>query len=662
MITSFLTKRQVLCQAISLQVPPNSSVIFFQSVLLRALALLPPLFLLTCFFLVAGGIEAQERTVDKEFLNAVEQRDIARINATLARGANINAKESINGHFALQYAINWPDENLVKLLLEKGADVNLTDSLGDTALIEAARGGGPEYVKIVSLLLSHGADVHVANDAAIFAAAKRAEPEVLRMLVDKGALVNAKDNNQKGDTVLMAAASGVSAKKLQMLLAAGADLKVSNDDGETALMKAVQLQHSVSPADRLPMIELLLKSGANVNAVDKRGNSPLLLSVVQFMSEAGGIIAHPEIVRFLLDHGANAQSIDAHRKTALMIAAVTWKGSLEIPQLLIDKGAQVDAQDDKGVSALMLAADKDKLDLVQLLLTKNARLELRDLEGATALDYAVEEGHDKVAKLLLSKGAPSRASYQNEKSLLDDVRNFALLRAAYTNSIAEVRGVTAGGADLNFRNRRGDSALMLAIENSYGNNEVAEFLVERGSDVNATNGDGDTPLMIAASGNNAGAVKILLDHKADVRLVNKKRQTALHIASASLHSKIVAAILAGGAQDVNQKDGDGRTPLLLAADNDSFVPGEVMDSLLSKGASIDTVDSEGNTALILAAKQGNMSGVEYLLKKGAKVDQRNANGETALVLAKRIHENKQIGNAELVQSRVVEMLLKAGAR
>ena len=57
-----------------------------------------------------------------------------------------------------------------------------------------------------------------------------------------------------------------------------------------------------------------------------------------------------------------------------------------------------------------------------------------------------------------------------------------------------------------------------------------------------------------------------------------------------------------------------------------------------------------------------MSGVEYLLKKGAKVDQRNANGETALVLAKRIHENKQIGNAELVQSRVVAMLLKAGAR
>ena len=211
------------------------------------------LFLLTCL-LGPNDSSAQQRAVDKEFLDAVEHRDTARINATLARGANVNAKESINGHFALQYAINWPDENLVKLLLENGANVNLTDSLGDTALIAAAGGAGPEYVKIVSLLLGHSADVHVANDAAIFAAAKRAESEVLRMLIEKGASVNAKDNNQNGDTVLMAAATGGSAKKLQMLLAAGADLKATNDDGQTALMKAVQLQHSVSPADRLPMI------------------------------------------------------------------------------------------------------------------------------------------------------------------------------------------------------------------------------------------------------------------------------------------------------------------------------------------------------------------------------------------------------------------------
>jgi len=618
------------------------------------------LFLLICF-IVPSNTNAQQRAVDKEFLDAVERRDVARINATLARGADVNAKESINGHFALQYAINWPDENLVKLLLEKGANVNLADSLGDTALVDAAGGGGPDYVRIVALLLSHGADVHVANDAAIFSAAKRADPEVLRMLIDKGALVNAKDRDNTGETVLMAAASGVSDRKLQMLLAAGADLKATNDEGETALMKAVQLQHSVSPQDRLPMIQLLLKNGANVNATDKRGNCPLLLSVVQYMSEAGGIISHLEVVKFLLDQGANVQTTDAQGKTALMIAAVTWKGSLEIPQLLIERGVKIDAQDDKGLSALMIAAEKNKLDLVQLLLAKNGRLDLKDFEGATALDHAVDAGHSDVAKLLLSKGAPSRGNYQNEKSLVEAVRNFALLRAADSNSIGEVRDVIAAGADVKARTRRGETALMLAIENSYGNNDVAAFLVEHGSDINATNSDGDTPLMIAAARNNDGAAKLLLDHKADISVENKKNQTALHIASAELHAKIVDAILASGSQDVNKKDVDGRTPLLLAADHSSFVPDDVMESLISKGAMIDAFDSEGNTALILSAKQGNMSGVEYMLKKGAAVNQKNANGETALSLAKKIHENKQIGNAELVQTKVVDMLVKAGA-
>ena len=622
---------------------------------------LPALLFLICF-IVPSNTNAQQRAVDKEFLDAVERRDVARINATLARGADVNAKESINGHFALQYAINWPDESLVKLLLEKGANVNLADSLGDTALVDAAGGGGPDYVRIVALLLSHGADVHAANDAAIFAAAKRADPEVLRMLIDKGALVNAKDSDNTGETVLMAAASGVSDRKLQMLLAAGADLKATNDEGETSLMKAVQLQHSVSPQDRLPMIQLLVKNGANVNATDKRGNSPLLLSVVQYMSEAGGIISHPEVVKFLLDQGANVQTTDAQGKTALMMAAVTWKGSLEIPQLLIERGIKIDAQDDKGVSALMIAAEKDKLDLVQLLLAKNGRLDLKDFEGATALDYAVDAGHSDVAKLLLSKGAPSRGNYQNEKSLLEAVRNFALLRAADSNSIGEVREVIAAGADVKARTRRGETALMLAIENSYGNNDVAAFLVEHGSDINATNSDGDTPLMIAAARNNDGAVKLLLDHKADISVENKKNQTALHIASAELHAKIVDAILASGSQDVNKKDVDGRTPLLLAADHSSFVPDDVMESLISKGAMIDAIDSEGNTALILSAKQGNMSGVEYMLKKGAAVNQKNAKGETALSLAKKIHENKQIGNAELVQTKVVDMLVKAGAR
>jgi ankyrin repeat protein len=114
--------------------------------------------------------------------------------------------------------------------------------------------------------------------------------------------------------------------------------------------------------------------------------------------------------------------------------------------------------------------------------------------------------------------------------------------------------------------------------------------------------------------------------------------------------------------DVNSRDNSGRTPLMLAADHDSLVPDEVMDLLLAHGAKIDEQDPEGNTSLMIAAKAGGMSGVEYLISKGAVVNLKNKAGETALKFARKIHENRSVSNAKLVEDRVVAMLLRAGAK
>src|SRR5262244_2053123 len=171
-------------------------------------------FVLTCVI----SSPAQQRSIDKEFLDAVQKRDLAKINALLSRGANVNAHDDINGYFALQYAINWPDASLVKLLLDKGADVNTADEMGDTALTEAAHEHGPEYTTIVKLLIEHGADIHARHDAAILRAARYAEPEVVKLLLAKGAQASARDSQKPGDTVLMAAASGASLETLKLLL------------------------------------------------------------------------------------------------------------------------------------------------------------------------------------------------------------------------------------------------------------------------------------------------------------------------------------------------------------------------------------------------------------------------------------------------------------
>jgi ankyrin repeat protein len=85
------------------------------------------------------SVTAQQQSLNKDFLDAVQNRDVSRIETLLKQGADVNAQEHINGHFALQYAINWPDASLVKLLLDKGANVNATDNSGRTALMDAAR-------------------------------------------------------------------------------------------------------------------------------------------------------------------------------------------------------------------------------------------------------------------------------------------------------------------------------------------------------------------------------------------------------------------------------------------------------------------------------------------------------------------------------------------
>jgi len=249
------------------------------------------------------------------------------------------------------------------------------------------------------------------------------------------------------------------------------------------------------------------------------------------------------------------------------------------------------------------------------------------------------------------------------------------LEAAERTNLEQVKIQLTNGADINSRTQRGETPLMLAVEHSYGRNDVTRLLIDKGADLNAVDGDGNTALMLAVDRNNTEAAEMLINSKAALSPRNKTGRSALHIASAGLRQKPVTWLLAAKPDvtassagvdlhgvDVNERDGSGMTPLMLAADNEGFVPDDVMELLLSKGAQIDARDPKGNTPLIIAARAGSMAGVEFLLHKGAAVNVKNTAGETALQWARKLHENPNIINAKLVEEKVVEMLLKAGAK
>jgi ankyrin repeat protein len=123
-------------------------------------------------------------------------------------------------------------------------------------------------------------------------------------------------------------------------------------------MKAVALDHRYAPATRLPMIELLLNKGADINAKDKGGRTPLLHSVVQYMSEAGGIISHPGSEtaagtrrRYKCHRRARCQRVNNDRRCLARIDRDCATAFVE--------GINVNVQNKKGTTALMIAAEKE---------------------------------------------------------------------------------------------------------------------------------------------------------------------------------------------------------------------------------------------------------------------------------------------------------------
>jgi ankyrin repeat protein len=166
-----------------------------------------------------------------------------------------------------------------------------------------------------------------------------------------------------GDTALMYAVQGDFVKALQLLLAAGADVRAVNESGQTALMKAARVDAGNEVKTHVVMLELLLKRGVDVNARDKKGKTALMHAAYEWFTEAGGVFSHPEILRVLLEHGADVNAQDSQGDTALMMAIRYCRitpakaGNLEVVKILLEKEAQVNLQNREGQTAMTCAKE-----------------------------------------------------------------------------------------------------------------------------------------------------------------------------------------------------------------------------------------------------------------------------------------------------------------
>src|ERR1700723_466782 len=200
------------------------------------------------------------------------------------------------------------------------------------------------------------------------------------------------------DVVLLSAATHGDAAAVLALLDKGAGVNARDNDGATALLAA-------SRQGYLDVVLVLLAKGAEVNAKDNKGVTALMVA-----SATGQL----DIVQALLAKGADINAKAPQGYTALMAASGT--GHLEIVRaLLAAKGVDVNAKDNDGTTALMLACREGNLGLVQALLTHGADVDAKATDGKTALSAATDARHDDVKALLMQMssavhlfpGAPS---------------------------------------------------------------------------------------------------------------------------------------------------------------------------------------------------------------------------------------------------------------
>ena len=262
--------------------------------------------------------------------------------------------------FAVQHSY-MPE--IVQLLLDKGADVQTSSNIDMTPLhFASARSSEPE---IVQMLLDRGARVEVKNNKGMtplmYTARYSSSAEIATLLIDKGADLEARiDDGSSRTPLMLAAAHSSSAEIVKRFIDGGAELEARSNAGATPLMIAAR--HSTSPE----IVKVLLDEGAELEARGNNANNnddkiPQMLARDPSSSadstplmQAAAYSSTPEIVKLLIDYGAELEARNKFDMTPLIVAAA-HSTSAEIVKLLIDSGAELDASDPLGMTPLLFA-------------------------------------------------------------------------------------------------------------------------------------------------------------------------------------------------------------------------------------------------------------------------------------------------------------------
>ncbi|XP_028269362.1 death-associated protein kinase 1 [Parambassis ranga] len=277
-----------------------------------------------------------------------------------------------------------------------------------------------------------------------------------------------------------------------------------------------------------------------------------------------------------------------------------------------------------GTPPLLIAAGCGNIQIIEVLMRKGAEIQAHDKSGANAIYYAARHGHVETLKFLHEKKCPL--------DVQDKCGETALHVAARYGNVDVVSYLCRIRANPDLADREHETPLHCAAWHGYS--AVARALCQAGCHVDAKNREGETPLLTASARGFADIVECLVEHKANLEATDKDAHTALHLAVRRCQVEVVRCLLRHHSH-LDQQDRHGNTPLHIAC-KDGNLP--IVTAICSAKASLDLPNKHGRTPLHLAANNGSLEVVRHLCLAGANIDAITNDGKTAEDLASADHE------------------------